>query len=120
MKDSTLKSDPIDQEADGLDPDDIDTGSPIPQLQALEAPTKPGFLGRLRRRIDGTKFAGDATTFAWTAPWLLFRELLEMLFGGASHRGTPPEAQGPGQEAEPNLPDEDAPPGSAPPSDKPS
>ncbi|MEM1246126.1 MAG: hypothetical protein AAGA81_22095 [Acidobacteriota bacterium] len=70
----------LDREADGIDPDSIDTGEPIQLLRKLEEPTPPGFLGRLRRRIDRTKFAGDATTFAWAAPWVLLRELLGMLF----------------------------------------
>lgn len=77
----------LDAEADHLDPETIDTGEPIAQLVDLEATARPGFLGRLRRRIDRRRFAGDATTFAWTAPWVLLRELLQMLFaGGHGHR----------------------------------
>ena len=74
----------FDREAEGLDPESIDTGEPIQQLKTLEEPVSSGFLGRLRRRIDRTKFAGDATTFAWAAPWVLLRELLGMLFPGGT------------------------------------
>lgn len=76
----------LDREADGLDPESIDTGEPIRRLRELEEPTSAGFQGRLRRRIDRTKFAGDATTFAWAAPWVLLRELLGMLLPESSNR----------------------------------
>ncbi len=91
-----LELHPEDREADKLDPDDIDPGEPIPQLVQLEAAPRRGFLARLRRRIDRRRFAGDTTTFAWSATWALVRQLLDMLFSGgaskqSSRRGDAPD-----------------------------
>ena len=83
---------PEDQEADTLDPDEIDPGEPIQQLVTLETEPRRGFLARLRRRIDRRTFAGDTTTFAWSATWALVRELLDMLFaGGAAKKDDRPD-----------------------------
>ena len=86
----------IDAEAEGVDPDTIDTGLPIAQLQALRTDPSAGFAGRLRRSIERRVTANQATTLAWSAPWLILRELLSMLFGSGQQAQQPdPEPKTP-------------------------
>lgn len=71
----------LDRQAEGIDPDSIDTGEPIGLLRDYEVGTSPSFLDRWRRRVQRRQLAGQLAASAWETPKLLFVEILELIYG---------------------------------------
>jgi hypothetical protein len=62
------------------DDEDPDTGQPIEVLADLESPTRPGFMDRVRNRIERRSVTSQFLTFSWHLPKVVILEFLEMLF----------------------------------------
>jgi len=68
--------------------EEVDTGQPIGMLSDLEHPARPGFMGRVRNRIERRSLTGQFATFSWYLPKVVLLEFVEMLFAffGPSQR----------------------------------
>ena len=66
--------------ADPPDPEDIDTGEPIRALAELGQPTTPGFLERVRLKIERRSLGNQFVDFSWHVPKILLLELLDLVF----------------------------------------
>lgn len=84
----------ISDENRGRDEPDDDLGEPIRQLGLLAVPPAPGFVERVRSRIERRRLGSHVVGLAWYGPILIFLELLAMLF----------EALGPRAEGKENKP----------------
>ena len=60
--------------------EDLDTGQPIEMLADLEEPARPGFMERVRNRIERRSLTGQFASFTWYLPKVILLEFLEMLF----------------------------------------
>ena len=64
---------------------DRDRDEPLAELRELEVEPRPGFLERVRHRVDRRVLGVHALRFAWLAPALVLLEYLgvalTMLFG---------------------------------------
>lgn len=62
------------------DGEDVDTGLPIEVLSDLELPTRPGFMARVRNRIERRSITSQFVVFSWYLPKVVLLEFLQMLF----------------------------------------
>lgn len=62
---------------------EVDPGEPIGVLAGFEHGTSPGFLTRIRRKIQRRTTAAQVASFSWNVPTLvlleLWRALIELL-----------------------------------------
>jgi hypothetical protein len=56
-----------------------DDDEPIRELRDLERETSPGFLGRIRRKIQRRTAVSHVATFSWQVPKVVLFELIGML-----------------------------------------
>ena len=59
---------------------DVELGEPIAELADLHADVRPGFVGRVRRRIDRRELTGQLLGLTWSAPAAILLEFLGMVF----------------------------------------
>jgi hypothetical protein len=68
---------------DGHDENGIrpnETGRPIAELRELVVEVRPGFVGRVRRRIDRRVLTGQLLSLSWHVPAAIALEFLGMIF----------------------------------------
>ena len=58
------------------EPDDVDAGSPLPELAELRVDTDSDFVFLVLRRIDEKHFKMNLLQVAFYLPWVFVRELL--------------------------------------------
>jgi hypothetical protein len=68
-----------------MTPDD-DPGEPIAALSGLRHEARPGFLDRVRLKIQRRHFASHVVDFAWSGPALVLVQFLEMIFSAFSKK----------------------------------
>ena len=59
---------------------DMDFGSPIAILSQLDHEPSPGFLVRVRKKIDRRVMASEFASFSWHIPKLILLEFLGAAF----------------------------------------
>ena len=57
-----------------------EVGRPIAEIAELQQEVQPGFLVRLRRRIERRSLTSQFLGFSWHFPKLILIELLEIVF----------------------------------------
>ena len=62
------------------DGDDVDTGTPIPQLRDLDMPVSESFLETIRRKIERRTTANHFLDLFWSVPAMVILEFVTMLF----------------------------------------
>jgi hypothetical protein len=74
---------------DGIPPDrdDVETGEPIAALSGIEVAPSPGFLARLRNRIERRTVTSQVASFAWHVPVAVLYEFLSMVFAFVGPQG---------------------------------
>jgi hypothetical protein len=67
---------------DGNGRDDVPVNDDsIALLATFAEPAPAGFLGRLRNRIHRRELAGEVARLGWYAPFAIFMEYVNMIFG---------------------------------------
>lgn len=86
---------PIDPTPPADRQDDADPGEPIAALSGLRHEARPGFLDRVRLKIQRRHLASHVVDLAWSGPTLVFIQFLEMIFSAFGSKDARPGGSDP-------------------------